>query len=254
MKAPPLEGPDALFVTQRSAPGEIGLSAFFKGKEDPVLNRYKQLRARGRALNDLLIKQLPKTAIRECAKKLGLLEGKTLVLDSEHELSVLFDYCLYTHRRGNKTVIDRYLAQAPPAVLSEEDMRLLNAMSNAYYSLFVVDAVQTDKGVTLHDLLRDKTFFLMDTGFGQSARPGLMLAGRVLPLADFAMSSGAFIPLQGTAVRHQVESILKKFQKHKKVGDVVFSPAQEAAFSAQVIRGLLRAGAFDMLMYRDVEC
>ena len=232
----------------------MGLIAFFEGKEDPVLNRYKELRARGRALNDRLIKQLPKTAIRECAKKLGLLEGKTLVLDSEHELSVLFDYCLYSHRRGNKTVIDRYLEHAPPAVPSEEDMRLLNAMSNAYYSLFLVDAVQTDKGATLHDLLRDKTFFLMDTGLGQSVRPELMLAGRVLSLADFAMNSGAFIPLQGTAVKQEVGSIVKKFQKHKKAGDVVFSPAQEGAFSAQIIRVLLRAGAFDRLMFRDIEC
>lgn len=88
-------------------------------------------------------------------------------------------------------MIDRYLEQAQPTVLSEEDMQLLNAMSNAYYSLFLVDAVQSDRGATLHDLLRHKTFFLMDTGLGQSARPGLMLAGRVLPLADFAMSSGS---------------------------------------------------------------
>jgi hypothetical protein len=81
-----------------------------------------------------------------------------------------------------------------------------------------------------------------------------MLAGRVLPLADFAMSSGALIPLQGTAMRQAVGSIVKKFQKHKKAGDVVFSPAQEAAFSAQIIRVLLRAGAFDRLMFRDIEC
>jgi hypothetical protein len=230
----------------------MDLISFFKGKEDELLNRYKQLRERGRALNHLLVEQLPKAAIHECAKKLGLLKGATLVLGNEDELSVLFDYCLYTHRRGGKNVIDRYLETSPPPATSDE-MLLLKAMSNSYYSLFLVEDVQTGKGATLRDLLRDKTLFLMDIGMGQSAVPGLMFAGRVLPLADFHMSSGAVIPLQGEGVRQEVMLILKKFLQHKKEGDVLFSPGQEAAFSAQIIRALLRAGALDTLMYRDIE-
>lgn len=231
----------------------MSLLSFIAGNEDEVLERYKELRERGRELNDLLIKQLTKTAILECAKKLGLREGKTLVLDSEDELSVLFDYCLYSHRLSGKSTIDRYLESAPPSTLLDDERLLLKAMSDSYYSLFLVDAVEAGKGGTLRDLVRDETLFLMDIGLGQSARSGLMLAGRVLPLPDFNMSSGALIPVEGDEVRQQVTFILKKFIKHKKPGGVVLSPGQEAAFSAQIIRVLLRAGLFDNIRYREIE-
>ncbi|MGF1614811.1 MAG: hypothetical protein ACFCVA_13125 [Gammaproteobacteria bacterium] len=230
----------------------MSLLSFIAGSEDEVLKRYKRLRERGRELNDLLIKQLTKTAIRECAKKLGLLEGKTLVLDREDELSVLFDYCLYSHRLSGKNTIDRYLESSSTFALLDDERLLLKAMADSYYSLFLVDAVQPGKGGILSDLLRDETLFLMDIGLGQSARPGLMLAGRVLRLPDFNMTSGALIPVEGDDVRQQVALILKNFLKHKDPGDVVLSPGQEAAFSAQVIRALLRSGLFDRIRYKEI--
>ena len=45
--------------------------------------------------------------------------------------------------------------------------------------------------------------------------------------------------------------ILNKFMKNEKTSGVFRSPAQEAAFSAQIIRVLLRAGALETMMYRD---
>lgn len=175
-----------------------------------------------------------------------------MVFGDEDELSVLFDYCLYNYPRNGKSVIDRHLELSPPPAISDERL-LLEAMSHSYYSLFLVEDIQTDKGATLRDLLCDETLCLIDIGIGQSARPGMILAGRVLPLADFHMASGTFIPVQGQEMRREVMLIVEKFLKNKKAGEALFSSGHEAAFSAQIIRTLLRAGALDTTVYRGTE-
>jgi hypothetical protein len=144
----------------------MSLMASFK-KDNELLNRYKWLREVGRNLNHRLAEQLPKRALSECRKKLGLLKGNTLVLSNEDELCVLFDYCLYNYQRGGKNVINRYLETSPPPATSDK-MILLKAMSDSYYSLFLVEDIQTGKGTTLRDLFRDKTLFLMDIGWGEA--------------------------------------------------------------------------------------
>jgi hypothetical protein len=232
----------------------MNLLSFFKGfKDNGQLNRYKRLREVGRNLNNILVERLPKAAIQECGKKLGLLKGHTFVLGSEDELSVLFDYCLYNYRQGGKNSIERYLEHSPPPALSDE-MILLQGMVNSYYSVFLVEDIQKGRGATLRDMLRDTTLSLLDIGIGKSGRPGMVFAGRVLPLADFHMTSGAFILLRRALVEKTVMPILKKFLPLKKPeGDFRFSPSQEASLSTQIIRAALRAGALDNMRYRDIE-
>ncbi len=82
-------------------------------EDDELLNRYKWLREVGRNLNNHLVTLVPKAALLECGKKLGLVQGKALVLDNEEELSILFDYCLYNYRRGGKNIIERYMETSP---------------------------------------------------------------------------------------------------------------------------------------------
>jgi hypothetical protein len=101
---------------------EMGLISFLKDKEN--LEEYKRLRVAGRGLSLRIIEKLPKPAVQECAKKLGLLKGKTLVLGSEDELSVLFDYCLYNYRKGGKTAIQRFMEESPPPPDSEQRLSL----------------------------------------------------------------------------------------------------------------------------------
>jgi hypothetical protein len=58
-------------------------------------------------LNARLVKQLPRAAIEECSKKLGILKKGTLILDSEDELAVLMDYDLFHYRRNGINVVSR---------------------------------------------------------------------------------------------------------------------------------------------------
>ncbi len=225
----------------------MGLLSYFQ-KRQP-LAEYKRLRTAGRYLNQDLVRRLPKGTMLECAKKLGLRKGKSLSFQNEGEMPVLFDYCLYNHRRAGKNIIEKYLEDSPPAETSDE-MTLLRAMVKAHYSVFMVEEIQNGMGATLFDLLRHDRLSLIDIGIGTTARRGMIFGGRVLPLGDFYMTSGAFVPLWPDIVERIVIPALEKFCPDAHAEDLVeLSHSQEAAFSGQVIRAALKAGALKRMAY-----
>jgi hypothetical protein len=73
-----------------------------------LLARYKHLRQVGLELNTRLAKSLSRDALDEGGKKLGILKGKVLTLDTEDEIAVLMDYCLPSgepHLAGHVTLL-----------------------------------------------------------------------------------------------------------------------------------------------------
>lgn len=217
-----------------------------------VLDRYKRFREAGRNLNLTLVKQLPKDAVPECGKKLGISKAGTLILNNDDEIAVLFDYCLYHYRRGNKTVIERYL-ESPPAADSLE-MALLQAMLQARFSAFMIMKITPRQGAVLRDLVQGDTLDLADIGVSETGAPGTVLVGRLLPLPDFYMSSGALIPLPEPVYQEHLLPVVKKFMpdgpsaQHRPM-----SATQTAAYVAQMIRVALHAGGADNVFYSDIE-
>jgi hypothetical protein len=195
--------------------------------------------------------ELPNAAITECGKKLGLYRQGTMVFRDQDEVPVLYDYALNHFRRGGKNAFERYRLLSPPQGSIESEV--LEATLSAYYSVFMVTERHDGSGVTLHDVLRDVPILVMDIGLGQTAPPGQFIAGHMLPMAEFRMFSGAAIPLSESLFENIVAPILRKFLKHAKdeASGRLFSPSQEAAFAAQVIRAALQAGALEL--ERDID-
>ncbi|HYE34310.1 hypothetical protein [Methylocaldum sp.] len=220
---------------------------------EELLDRYKQFRKTGIGLNTMLAKQVPKAAVPECGKKLGLFKAGTLIFNNDDEVGILYDYCFHHYRRAGKNVIERYLEQSPPASESTE-MILLQAMVKSRYSLFRVEEINPHLGATLRDLLTGEALNLMDIGLSETGSPGIILAGRILPLADFYMSSGTLIPLPEPVFEQSITPIIRKFSHDKSPQfHPLFSPAQEASFTAQVIRVSLHAGGEDNVFYTDMD-
>jgi hypothetical protein len=232
----------------------LSLSSLFKKnspqQQDPV-ERYKHYRQVGLKLNLLLVKQLPKIATEECGKKLGIFKAGTLILNNEDEIAILYDYALHHYRRAEKTVIERYLEQTPPAPESDEAM-FLQAMLTARYSLFRVEGIGRGSHIILRDILANDTVDLIDIGLSQTGMPGRILVGRILPMGDFYMSSGTMIPLPEGVYEASIQPIVRKFMGDK-AAKKPLSRAQEAAFVAQIIRVALHAGGADNVFYTDIE-
>ena len=118
-------------------------------------------------LNNVLVGTIPKRTLQECGRKLGFLRKGTLVFDTEDEMSVLMDYCLYDPGPDGRTLVSTFLEKSPPPADSAE-MVALQAMTHSYYSLFQITDVERGVGVSVQDLLRDETGFLVDIGFGNT--------------------------------------------------------------------------------------
>lgn len=215
--------------------------------------RYKHFRELGRSLNVELIKQLPKSAVPECGKKLGIFKSGTLILNNDDEIAVLYDYCLYHYRRGGKNVIERHLERSPPPPESSE-MQLLQAMLTAYFSLFRIEAIQPHRGAALRDLVTEKTLDLLDLSLSETGMPGMILAGRIITLPEFTMSSGAMIPVPEPVLQEKIGSVIRTFKSNTRVdAHRPFTAGREASFAAQVLRIALHAGGEDNTFFSDID-
>jgi hypothetical protein len=190
---------------------------------------------------------IAKTCNPRVCKKLGIYKQGALIIDHEDEVSVLMDYCVFHFRRNDVNIVSRYLAISPPENDSIE-MGMLQSMLKSFYSIFVVLAVCSGKGVIVGDIISDNELFITDIGLSSSAKPKMMFAANLFPFDKFYMTSGAILPIPDSLFQETTDSIIDKFYKD----DNELSPNQEAAFAAQVIRAALQAGVIAKMKYRDV--
>lgn len=210
---------------------------------EEIVSNYRRLRSVGQQLNHKMVKTLPTADLLEGGKKLGVVRGGTFVFNTEDETSVLMDYCLYDVRRKGRNAIEKYLIESSPDPESDE-MTCLKAMQHAIYSLFIVESVERDLGVTVLDVFSNETLLLVDLGMASSAEPGLMFASRLLPLDGFYMTSGAALPI-GLLPIDQRSVMTRQLARLAKPGaDGSFDPAP-------LIHACVSEGCSTRIRYQD---
>ena len=207
-----------------------------------LVARYQRLRAVCRNLNSAMVQRLARDVLFEGGRKLGLLKGDTFVFDSENEMSVLMDYCLYHVRRNGRNAVEEYCCDHPP-VAGTDEAACLRAMQNAIYSLFRVDAVERGVALAVTDVATDEQYLLVDVGLSQTAKPGVVLFSRLLLFEDFAATGGAAIPL-GWLPPEASTSFCAEWKR--------LSPARPADYDpAPYIRDCLQRGLTRQTRYLD---
>jgi hypothetical protein len=204
---------------------------------DKDVEEYKHYRRIGFEMNQELVAKLPKKAIDECGKKLGILKGKTLYLD-ENDTDVFIDYCIHHFRINKANILERELAITPFDKDSIE-FNVLESMTMAYYSVFFVKQVVEGKGVLVVDLLYQDELFVIDVGMAQTGMENFIFSGHLLPFKDFYITSGAPLPIPVELLQNDtIPSILSKFIDED--SDDYLSNAKETSFTSQIIRSVLR--------------
>jgi hypothetical protein len=213
-----------------------------------VLPTYRWFRQLGLQLNHKLVGTLSKEDFHEGGRRLGMLKNGILVFDSEDETSVLMDFCIHNVRIGGRNAVQRYLAESPAPAGSDE-MVLLTAMLNGYYSLFEAIEAENGVGVTVLDLLRDETQFIADIGFSSTVRNGDVLATRVFPLEEqgFVMSGGAGLPVTAPALARIRKELSREFAPNTDFARL--TPDQESDLAARTIRVCLASGMSSRIAY-----
>ena len=215
------------------------------------VSRYKTFREINRKLNSILTKQVSKRAFTQCGKKLGLIKGDALVLGDMDETAILMDYCIYAYRENGQNAVSRYLEESPPASDTDE-YRVLKAMSESFYTLVEIAEVLPGVGVLADDLFSDRRYPIIDVGLGSSAVEGFVLAARLIPFADFVMTSGAALPVDPETLAEIFDSVLPRFGKE--AGRYIEIDAQRKAdLDAAIIRVCLENDMSQHIKYQDVD-
>src|ERR1039457_7386750 len=97
-----------------------------------VLTRYRHLREISKRHHSAVLDFLSKDAIISQARRIGLAQGKILVLDSIDDLNLAFDLAIHTAPKDRSRAIDRY-SRAARLALESDELLVLEAMQRARF-------------------------------------------------------------------------------------------------------------------------
>jgi hypothetical protein len=122
-----------------------------------IIDRYRRFRMISKRHNSGALKCLSSEALMEQARHLGIARGRTLILDSEDELTLVYDLALYARQGARKRPLDRYAAAQRFAPDSDEK-RVLDAMLAARFVLIRVERRHPEAALIVRDLIREEEF------------------------------------------------------------------------------------------------
>lgn len=130
--------------------------------------------------------------LKRNAKKLGVGKSRHLFLDSDNDLALLFEYCLFYHYIQDKSLVERYIS-FHYRNFSPEEKIVGEAMKNACFAILEVKKILPDCGVIVQDLIHKKSRLLIDKNLSSTGISGLCMTTTILEFPEFTMSMGANI-------------------------------------------------------------
>jgi hypothetical protein len=233
--------PHALAVRQEDTFEDGALST---SRED-VLTRYRRLREISKRLHHDVMKLISGDALMQQARRLGLAQGRTLILDDMDEMSYVFDLAIHTAHPGRSRAIDRYARSSRFAAGSDEAL-VLEAMRTARFAVLVIDRRHETAGLVATDLLRGTKVWLVDIGLESSLPDEAVLATRLYTPEGFSMTAGVNVPIDLgllADIHHQLPRHLGEEEMSTLIDDRRFAEA--------IYRVALADGIMDRVMYRD---
>ncbi len=206
---PEFRQPDDLIADE---PGEYAIPT---ATELPrLISQYQRLRAVANHFNLQMSEMISEAEMCDSARKLDLLVRAMLAFDSEHEMCVLMDHAIYNQRQNGLTIIERLLAATPPPTRSDQDI-WLQAAVDSFHSIFLVTQILPGFGMCVRDTSDGELLVVADVNFSKTAQLGMGIASRVVCLDEFAMLTGAALPICGFGVLEQIAAFEEKlFQSH----------------------------------------
>jgi hypothetical protein len=203
-----------------------------------ILTRYRRLRQISKEHHHDVLDIIAPDVLLDWAKRLGLTQGRTMVLESEHEMLLAEDLATYLPRLGRSRPLDRYARAAHFAPDADEAI-VLEAMRHARFSLWRVERRHETAGVILQDLLRGGEIWLVDEAMEKNTPLGVEMAARLLRLEGFAMTARIIVPVTPGLI----EEVFDRAPALRRVqGDIL---ARDPRFAIGVYRAAVAIGAMD---------
>jgi hypothetical protein len=209
-----------------------------------LLSRYRRFREIGKQHHSAVLKFLARDAVISQARRLGMAQGKMLVLDSMDDLNLVFDLLIYTAPEDRSRAIDRYARAAQLAPETDEAF-VLEAMRSARFSIISSLRRHAAAGLVVKDMFRGCEYWLVDEGLESSLPVGAMLATRLYVLGDFAMTAGVLVPLDIELIEDAIADTPLMLRK------VPEEAINDRRFAEAIYRSAVVSGIMEQVTYQD---
>jgi|BarGraNGADG00212_1021973.scaffolds.fasta_scaffold05497_1 hypothetical protein len=210
-----------------------------------VIARYRQLRAISKQHHSNVLKFVSGDAMMRHARRLGLVQGGTLVLDDIEEMHLAFDLAIHTAEAGRSRAIDRYAGSAQLAPGSDEAL-VLEAMCRARFSLVRVERRHEAAGLIVKDLIRKIEHWLVDEGLESSVPDGSVMATRLYTPERFSMTAGVNIPVLFDLMAEVIDEVPQL--RCKEINEAI----DDRRFAEAFYRVAIADGTMAQVAYQDV--
>lgn len=182
-------------------------------------------------------------AIKEAARKIGLVSNSTIVADCFSEMALAFDLVVFGARTDRSRAIDRY-ARASRFPAGSIEATVLEVMRVSKFHIIQVKARHDIAGIVVDDVFRQNELWLMDEGFEQTAENGLVLAGRLVRLGPFCATAGATVPLDRNVLQDAFYSMATARNQDFGAATLDDPRLPEAIYAAAIRNGAMNSIAF----------
>jgi hypothetical protein len=203
-----------------------------------ILTRYRRLRQISKEHHHAALNIIAPDVLLDWAKRLGLTEGKKVLLESEHEMTLAEDLATYLPRPGRSHPLDRYARAAQFAPGSEETL-VLEAMRHARFSVWRVERRHETAGLILRDVMRGEETWLVDETMEKTPPLGVEIAGRLLRPEGFAMTARIVVPVSPDLLKEVFD---RTPALRRAEGDLL---AEDPRFAIGIYRAAVATGAMD---------
>jgi hypothetical protein len=209
-----------------------------------VLARYRALRRISKAHHARAMDFLGPDALLHHGHRLGLAEGRTFMLDSLDDMTLVFDLALHTAPPGRSRAIDRYARSVLLEPGSDEAV-VLEAMCKARFAVVLVERRHPAAGLIVTDLFRESEVWLVDEGLEASLPDGSAFATRYYTPERFAMTAGVGLPVNFGLLEDALDDAPQLLRKSRAeaIGDRRFAEA--------VYRVAIEDGVTERMVYQD---
>jgi molybdopterin-biosynthesis enzyme MoeA-like protein len=164
---------------------------------EATLTEYREIRSLTTEWQTAALNAISTATLMEHAKRIGLARGSALLPGAPPEMTLMFDLAVHTAKEGRSRAIDRLAKQRAFAEGSRE-ATIMNAIRNALFTVWQVEGPHEIGGLNVRDVLRQKSFWLMDEWLAKTAKKGDRFAARLADLGEYRVSCGVIVPVSDT--------------------------------------------------------
>lgn len=216
---------------------------------------YLEIRRRGVALHSKIFKKLIQEDVKTCAKHLGIWRSKAVALESDEEVDLFADYCVYGYRPHGFNMAEKFLRLFHQQA-DDFELDLLRHTRDAHYAIYQIEETNGVDRLKVVDVFSKAVYPLVDYQLAKTAYQGVMLAGYLIDFGDFQIQTGGSVRVtREIFLVNEVARVIDQIDDDQLV-DFLNNPANGSKLARAILSATFRlrqTGNFNIINFNRQE-